>query len=121
MHFAIRDAFVGKASQLRDGFATFRFWLKISSFPCETADRRANGVSTNPKGRPLSSSASTLDGDLVVTGRKIVISRLILVPFVGCFLCWLYFGLSGCRLLFVAFIAKQKEFEWGIGKKEKAF
>ena len=121
MHFAIRDAFVGKASQLRDGFATFRFWLKISSFPCETADRRANGVSTNPKGRPLSSSASTLDGDLVVTGRKIVISRLILVPFVGCFLCWLYFGLSGCRLLFVAFIAKQKEFEWGIGKKEKPF
>jgi len=39
----------------------------------EIADRWANGVRTNPKGRPLSSRTSTLDGDLVVTGRNIVI------------------------------------------------
>jgi hypothetical protein len=39
----------------------------------EIADRWANGVKTNPKGRPLSSRTSTLDGDLVVTGRNIVI------------------------------------------------
>jgi hypothetical protein len=39
----------------------------------EIADRWANGVRTNPKGKPLSSRTSTLDGDLVVTGRNIVI------------------------------------------------